>query len=87
VDDAGNHHSDELKVPDNIMLHLLPPHAPELTSQGYPWDENCREDLQERRPQILSGSLRQGERAALYIERNPVIMKSITSFPHIVKSI
>src|SRR5437899_11667913 len=30
VDGAGNHHSDELKVPPNIMLHLLPPYSPEL---------------------------------------------------------
>jgi hypothetical protein len=27
------------------------------------------------------------EQAALYIERNPEIVKSITSFPYIVKSI
>jgi hypothetical protein len=27
------------------------------------------------------------EEAALYIERNPTIVKSITSFPYIVKSI
>src|SRR5690242_1385697 len=30
VDGAGNHHSEELEVPDNIMLHLLPPYSPEL---------------------------------------------------------
>jgi hypothetical protein len=27
------------------------------------------------------------EEAALYIERNPAIVKSITSFPYVVKSI
>jgi transposase len=33
VDGAGNHHSDELKVPDNVMLHFLPPYSPELNPQ------------------------------------------------------
>ena len=27
VDGAGNHHSDELDVPANIMLHFLPPYS------------------------------------------------------------
>jgi hypothetical protein len=30
VDGAGNHQSDELEVPGNIMLHVLPPYSPEL---------------------------------------------------------
>ena len=30
VDGAGNHRSDELEVPANIILHLLPPYSPEL---------------------------------------------------------
>src|SRR6266478_115793 len=33
VDGAGNHHSDELDVPANIMLHFLPPYSPELNPQ------------------------------------------------------
>ena len=30
VDGAGNHCSDELEIPANIILHLLPPYSPEL---------------------------------------------------------
>jgi transposase len=30
VDGAGNHRSDELEGPYNIILHRLPPHSPEL---------------------------------------------------------
>ena len=33
VDGAGNHHSDDLDIPDNVMLHLLPPYSPELNPQ------------------------------------------------------
>jgi transposase len=34
VDGAGNRHSDELKVPGNIMLHFLPLYSPELNPQS-----------------------------------------------------
>jgi hypothetical protein len=46
LDGAGNHGSDQLVPPANIILHPLP---------------------------------------ALYIQRNPKIVKSITSSPYIVK--
>ena len=39
VDGAGNHHSDALKVPDNIRLRLLPAYSPELNPQENLWDE------------------------------------------------
>ena len=39
VDGAGNHHSDELEIPANIILHLLPPYSPELNPQENLWDE------------------------------------------------
>src|SRR5260370_7539413 len=39
VDGAGNHHGDELGIPANIMLHLLPPYSPELNPQENLWDE------------------------------------------------
>jgi hypothetical protein len=39
VDGVGNHHSDELEVPHNVMLHLLRPYSPELNPQENLWDE------------------------------------------------
>jgi hypothetical protein len=39
VDGAGNHCSDELEIPANIILHLLPPYSPELNPQKNIWDE------------------------------------------------
>jgi hypothetical protein len=30
VDGAGNHQSDDLKVPDNVILHVLPPYSREF---------------------------------------------------------
>ena len=37
--------------------------------------------------QSMEGVYAKLEEAALYIERNPAIVKSITSFPYIVRSI
>jgi hypothetical protein len=82
VDGAGNHHSDELVVPANIMLHFL-----ELNPQENLWDEIREKIFKNYAPQIHGGGLRKLEEAALYIERNPALVKSITSFPHIAKSI
>jgi hypothetical protein len=39
------------------------------------------------RPQIDRRRARKLEEAILYIERNPKLVKSITSFPYIVKSL
>ena len=35
VDGAGNHRSDDLVAPANIMLHPLPPYSPELNPDEY----------------------------------------------------
>ena len=39
VDGAGNHGSDQLLLPANIILHPLPPYSPELNQQENIWDE------------------------------------------------
>jgi transposase len=39
VDGAGNHQSDDLKVPDNVIMHVLPAYSPELNPQENLWDE------------------------------------------------
>jgi hypothetical protein len=39
VDGAGNHQGDQLKIPDNVILEVLPPYSPELNPQENLWDE------------------------------------------------
>ena len=39
ADGAGNHFSEELEVPANIILQPLPPYSPELNPQENIWDE------------------------------------------------
>src|SRR5262249_9606236 len=87
VDGAGNHHSDELEVPGNIILHVLPPYSPELNSQENLWDEIREKIFKNYALKSMDDVYAKLEEAALYIERNPAIAKSITSFPYIAKSI
>ena len=87
VDGAGNHHSGELEVPNNIILHLLPPYSPELNPQENLWDEIREKTFKNYALKSMEEVYDKLEEAALYIERNPAIVKSITSFPYIVRSI
>src|SRR5262249_47222202 len=86
LDGAPNHRCGDLTVPHNITLLYLPPYSPEL---------NPKENQDEIREKIFKNyalksmdavraKLRQ---AILYIERNPKLVRSITSFPYIANSL
>ena len=87
VDGAGNHHSEELEVPPNIILRLLPPYSPELNPQENLWDEIREKIFKNYALKSMDEVYAKLEDAALYIERNPALVKSITSFPYIAKSL
>ena len=73
-------------VPDNITLLFLPPYAPELNPKENLWEE-IREKIFKNYALKSMDAVRQKlKEAILYIERNPQIVKSITSFPYIAKS-
>ena len=87
VDGAPNHHSGNLIVPDNIRLLFLPPYAPELNPKENLWEE-IREKIFKNYALKSMDAVRQKlKEAVFYIERNPKIAKSITSFPYIAKSL
>ena len=87
VDGAGNHQSEDLKIPDNVILHVLPPYSPELNPKENLWDEIREKIFKNYALKSMDEVYSKLEEAALYIERNPDIVKSITSFPYIVKSL
>ncbi len=87
VDGAGNHQSDELEVPSNIILRLLPPYSPELNPQENLWDEIREKIFKNYALKSMDEVYAKLDDAALYIERNPALVKSITSFPYITKSL
>jgi transposase len=83
VDGAGNHHSDELEIPANIILHLLPPYSPELNPQENLWDEIREKIFKNYALKSMDDVNAKLDEAAFYIERNSTLVKSITSFPYI----
>ena len=87
LDGAPNHRCGDLAVPDNIALLYLPPYSPELNPKENLWDE-IREKIFKNYALKSIGEVRAKLRqAVLYIERNPNLVRSITSFPYIVKSL
>jgi hypothetical protein len=87
LDGAPNHRSGDLAVPGNITLLYLPSYSPELNPKENLWDE-IREKIFKnyalKSMEEVRAKLRQ---AVLYIERNPNLVRSITSFPYIVSSL
>ncbi len=87
LDGAPNHRCGDLVLPDNISLLFLPPYSPELNPKENLWDE-IREKIFKNYALKSTDAVRAKlKQAVLYIERNPKIVKSITSFPYIVRSL
>ena len=58
----------------------------ELNPQENIWDEICEKVFKNYVLKSLDKVCNKLEEAALYIQRNPKMIKSITSFPYIVRS-
>jgi transposase len=86
VDGAGNHVSDKLEIPANIILQRLPPYAPELNPQENLWDEIREKIFKNYALKSMNEVNAKLDEAVLYIKRNPKVVKSITSFPYIATS-
>jgi transposase len=86
VDGAPNHHCEDLVIPNNITLEFLPAYSPELNPQENLWDEIREKIFKNYALKSMDHVWAKLEEAALYIERNPSIVKSIASFPYIAKS-
>jgi hypothetical protein len=86
VDGAGNHISGDLVIPSNITLSHLPAYSPELNPQENIWDEIREKVFKNYALKSMDAVYDKLEEAAPYIERNRKVVKSIASFPYIVKS-
>ena len=86
LDGAPNHRSGDLAVPDNITLLYLPPYSPELNPKENLWDEIREKIFKNYALKSIDAVRAKLKQAILYIERNPKLVQSITSFPYIVKS-
>src|SRR5271170_782452 len=86
LDGAPNHRSGDLAVPDNITLLYLPPYSPELNPKENLWDEIREKIFKNYALKSIDAVYAKLGEAIGYISRNPELVKSITSFPYIVRS-
>ena len=85
LDGAPNHRCGDLAVPNNITLLYLPPYSPELNPK-----ENLQDEIREKlfkNYKSMDAVRARLNQAILYIDRNPKLVRSITSFPYIVNSV
>ena len=87
LDGAPNHRCSDLVVPDNITLLYLPPYSPELNPKENLWDEIREKIFNNYAHKSMDAVRAKLKQAILYIERNPKLVRSITSFPYIVNSL
>jgi transposase len=87
LDGAPNHRSSDLVLPDNVSLLFLPPYAPELNPKENLWDEIREKIFKNYALKSIDAVRTKLEQAIVYIESNPETVKSITSFPYILKSL
>jgi transposase len=86
VDGAPNHSAGDLVIPDNVRLEFLPPYSPELNPQENLWEEIREKIFKNYALKSMDKVYDKLQEAALYLERNPKIVQSITAFPYIAKS-
>ena len=87
LDGALNHRCGDLAVLDNVSLLFLPPSSPELNPKENLWDEIREKIFRNYALKSMDAVRAKLKQAILYIERNPELVRSITSFPYIAKSL
>jgi transposase len=79
---APNHRCGNLAVPGNITLVYLPSYSPELNPNENHWDEIHEKIFKNYALKSTDAGARQAQGAAVAcIDRNPKLVRSITSFP------
>ena len=87
LDGAPNHRCRDLVLPDNISLRSLGPYSPELNPKENVWHEIREKIFKNYALKSIDAVRAKLEQAILYLEHNPDIVKSITGFPYIIKSL
>ena len=87
LDGAPNHRCGDLAIPNNITLLYLPPYSPELNPKENLWDEIREKIFKNYALKSMDAVRAKLKQAILYIERNPKLVRSISSFPYIVNSL
>jgi hypothetical protein len=87
LDGAPNDRCSGLALPGNISLLFLPPYSPELNPKENLWEEIREKIFKNYALKSINAVRTKLKQAILYIECNPAMVKSRTTFPYIVKSL
>jgi transposase len=87
LDGAPYHDCQDIVKPQHVTFLFLPPYSPELNPK-----QNIGEEMREKifknyALKSMEAVQKKMVEACLYIERNPKIVKSLTSFPYIINSL
>jgi transposase len=79
IDGAGFHRSKNLKIPDGIHLHCLPPYSPELqpVEQLWPFSHECHANKKFETIEDLEETL---SKRCMWLTENKEIVTGITNF-------
>jgi DDE superfamily endonuclease len=87
IDGAPNHRAKALKVPDNMTLIFLPPYSPELNPKENIWDEIREKIFKNYALKSMAKVEQKLCEAALYIDKNPDLVRSIAAFDYITAAL
>lgn len=87
VDGAGWHRSQNLKMPSNLRLHLLPAYAPELNPVEHLWDDLREKSFHNRVFDSLDSLEAHLEQALASFEKSHQRTRGITGWPWIINAL
>jgi transposase len=87
MDGAGWHKSGDLKLPANMRVMLLPPYSPELNPVENIWEELREKNFHNRVFHSLDAVEDHLLHSLKWLEDNPNITKSISSWKWIINAI
>ena len=80
LDKAGWHTATDLTIPENIVLHWLPPYSPELNPVEHLWDELREKWFRNKYFTSLDAVEDQLAEALKFLMEHPDHVRSMTSF-------
>ena len=81
---ASSHVSKELKIPENIRLHRLPPYSPEPNTTEHLWDEIREKSFPNRVFSEMKAVIAQLTNDLPALASDTARVKSITTWPWII---
>jgi len=87
MDGAACHKSQQLGIPDNIRIEIIPPYSPDMNPTENIWDEMREKFFKNTVFNSMAAVEKQLAEACKYLEETPEKVRSITGFDWIVSNL